>query len=197
MATTNGDDDIRVGNPERERAISLLNDAFTSGYLDISEFDERSARIFAARTRGDLRSCLTDLPLAGQLFGDHGSSTALAPTAVPEQQAATFDADWETVRRRGAWQVPPRIIVTGSMGTVDFDFRKALMPGPLVDIELQVSTTTVKIRLAPDQEIRVDGIEKSGWSSIKDKAGPPLRVGGPVIVVRGSVSAWSGVTIKR
>lgn len=55
MADTFGDEDVRVGHSERERATSLLSDAFSSGYLEIVEFEERAGAVTASRTRGDLR----------------------------------------------------------------------------------------------------------------------------------------------
>ena len=188
------DDDVRVGTPERERAIGFLNDAFSTGYLDISEFEERSGIVYGARTRGDLRGVVADLPNAAMLFPDAPAATGVpaAPTAP-----TTLSSDWETVRRKGSWQVPPRLILTGSMGTFDLDFRQAVFTTPTIEIEVQVSATNVKLRLGPDHEVRADEVVKSGWSSTKDKAGPPARPGGPIVVVRGSLAAASGLIIKR
>lgn len=89
------------------------------------------------------------------------------------------------------------MLFTGSMGTVDLDFSNAVLPGPIVYVELQVSTTSVKIRLGPDQDVRLDDVSSSGWSSVKNKAGPPHRPGSALIAVRGSISGWSSVVVKR
>ncbi|MBA4024222.1 MAG: hypothetical protein C0482_17850 [Gordonia sp.] len=199
MAPDHADDHIRVGNAERERAIALLNDAFSGGYLEIVEFEDRSEAVYAAKTRGDLRVVLEHLPLAGHLFPDSPVVAAALPTQAPVVPAGPvqLNAEWETVRRKGVWSVPPNILVTGSMGTIDLDFTNATLPGPLVNVQLQVSTSTVKLRVGADQEIRYSELDKSGWSSIKDKGGPPVRPGGSVINVSGSISAMTGVTIKR
>ncbi|AZG48637.1 DUF1707 SHOCT-like domain-containing protein [Gordonia insulae] len=199
MAEDHSDDHLRVGNPERERAITLLNDALSGGYLEIAEFDDRSQLIYTAKTRADLRAVLEHLPVATHLFPDsqvgYGAEPASGvPSVAP---VAEFTVDWETLRRKGIWQVPANILVTGSMGTVDLDFTNATLPGPVIDLALQVSTSTVKLRLGPDHEIRYAALTKTGWSSIKDKGGPPTRPGGAVINVTGSISAMSGVTIKR
>lgn len=192
------DDDVRVGTPERERAIGFLNDAFATGYLDVSEFEERSGVVYTARTRGELRPLVADLPNAAALFPD---APVASPTPVDGPHAplvpVELTADWDTVRRKGSWQVPPRLLLTGTMGTVDLDFSKAGFTTPTVDVEVQVSSTNVKLRLGPDQEARVDDLVKSGWSSIKDKAGPPHRPGGTVFLIRGSLSAASGLILKR
>lgn len=195
------DDSVRVGHPERERAIGLLNDAFSSGYLEIAEFEERSGVVFGCKTRGELRAAVADLPTAHSLFPDtpltsdvvSATSGAVAQPVMPVE----FGADWETFRRKGVWQVPPRMLITGSMSTVDLDFTNASFTGGMAEVQLQVSVSTVKLRVGPDQEIRYETLSKTGWSSLKDKAGAPSRPGGQVINLIGSVSGMSGVTIKR
>ena len=57
-----GADDLRAGNAEREVVVRRLNDAFGEGRLDIDELDERIAQAYSAKTMGDLRPLLADLP---------------------------------------------------------------------------------------------------------------------------------------
>ncbi|APE36384.1 hypothetical protein BOX37_23375 [Nocardia mangyaensis] len=197
MAESLPDDDLRVGNPERERAIALLNDAFAAGYLEISEFEERSLVAYSARTRGELRGVLAQLPVAGQLFPDavaRPGAMVPAPVGVAPME---IEADWTTVRRKGLWQVPARLLIIGSWGTIDLNFVKAEFLGPSVDIELQVSVSTVKLMLGADHTIDYGDVESIGWSSVKDKAGPPKRPGGQVIRLYGAISGMSGVVIRR
>lgn len=190
------DDHIRIGNPEREHVVRLLNDAFAAGYLDTDEFSERSGEAYAARTRGDLQPLLADLPNGQALFGPtptgSGPSTpGQAPVAQP------VDIAWETVKRKGQWRVPAAMSVSGSMGTLILDFSRARFDTLMTVVDLQVSVGTVKITLGRDHEIRYTGLTKTGWSTIKDKAGPPAARGGHVITLSGTVSAASNVVIKR
>lgn len=187
------DDDIRIGNPEREHVVRVLNDAFAAGYLDMDEFEQRAGAVYLARTRGELRPLLGDLPNGKALFGAADSATAAQPAVPPER----LDIDWDTVRRKGHWEVPTAISVTGSMGTLILDFTRARFGSLMVEIDLSVSASTVKIKLGPEHEVRYSGLKKSGWSSIKDKAGDPARRGGQVITLTGAVVAASSVTIKR
>lgn len=197
MAESLPDDDLRVGNPERERAIVLLNDAFSAGYLEISEFEERSAVAYGARTRGELRGVLAQLPVAGQLFPDAVARSAGVVPAPAGVQPMEIEADWTTVRRKGLWQVPARMLIIASWGTVDLSFVNAEFLGSSVDIELQVSVSTVKLMLGADHEIDYSAVESIGWSSVKDKAGAPKRPGGQVIRLFGEISGMSGVVIRR
>ncbi|MBF6172465.1 DUF1707 domain-containing protein [Nocardia blacklockiae] len=54
--------DIRIGTAEREQAMARLSDHFAAGRLSVAEFDERSAVVAAAVTRGDLAPVFADLP---------------------------------------------------------------------------------------------------------------------------------------
>ncbi|RMI31719.1 DUF1707 SHOCT-like domain-containing protein [Nocardia stercoris] len=54
--------DIRIGTAEREQAMARLSDHFSAGRLSVAEFDERSAAVAAAVTRGDLAPIFADLP---------------------------------------------------------------------------------------------------------------------------------------
>lgn len=87
------DDDLRVGNPERERAIALLNDAFAAGYLEIVEFEDRSGLVYTAKTRRELRTVLEDLPSAAKLFPGPPAAAPTGPAAEPLH----LDADWSEV----------------------------------------------------------------------------------------------------
>lgn len=189
------DDQLRVGNPERERAIALLNDALGDGYLDLTEFEERASVVYAARTRGELREVLAQLPGSERLLPTHAAVTD--PSLASPAAALELDAGWTTVTRKGSWQVPVRMLITGSMGTVDLDFSRAQFTGSEVEVDLQVSASTVKVKLAADQSFVADDVVCGSWSGIKDKAGPPTISTGPLVRLRGSLSGWSSAVVKR
>jgi hypothetical protein len=53
---------LRVGDRERQQAVTALGDHFAVGRLEQQEFDERVQAAYAARTRVDLQRLLVDLP---------------------------------------------------------------------------------------------------------------------------------------
>jgi hypothetical protein len=55
-----------AANADRERAIDVLKAGFAEGRLTKAEYDVRAARVYAARTYGELGSLIVDLP-AGPL----------------------------------------------------------------------------------------------------------------------------------
>lgn len=75
--------EIRIGTAEREQAMQRLSDHFAAGRLSVAEFDERSAVVAAALTRGDLDKVFTDLP-----------EPALATAAVPAKRDSGFLDEW-------------------------------------------------------------------------------------------------------
>src|SRR5574340_620536 len=54
--------EIRIGTAEREQALNVLGEHFDAGRLTLAEFDERSAAVAKATTRGELDKVFTDLP---------------------------------------------------------------------------------------------------------------------------------------
>lgn len=53
---------LRVGTAEREQAATSLGEHFAAGRLDVTEYDERVARAYAAKTTVELAELFTDLP---------------------------------------------------------------------------------------------------------------------------------------
>ena len=77
-----------AADADRERGIDVLNASFAEGRLTRAEHDDRTARVRAARTYGELGALIADLP-TGPLGG-----AALHPSAwYPPQQPARADAN--------------------------------------------------------------------------------------------------------
>ncbi|TDC48520.1 DUF1707 domain-containing protein [Actinomadura sp. KC345] len=64
-------DEIRIGDAERDAVMVAMHDHFAAGRLDRGELDERMEGVLSAKTRGDLRALVRDLP---------------APTGVPDPE---------------------------------------------------------------------------------------------------------------
>jgi hypothetical protein len=56
------DDRIRISDADRERAAAQLREHFAEGRLSSEELDERIAAALSAKTFGELRRTLADLP---------------------------------------------------------------------------------------------------------------------------------------
>ncbi|OXM49889.1 DUF1707 SHOCT-like domain-containing protein [Amycolatopsis alba] len=53
---------LRISDQDRESALAALGEHMSVGRIDIDEFGERSAKITAAKTRGELSEVFLDLP---------------------------------------------------------------------------------------------------------------------------------------
>jgi hypothetical protein len=71
--------EMRVGHEEREAVAAELREHYAVGRLTLDELNERLDKTFAAKTRGDLKALMTDLPSARGA----GIGTAGLPTGTP------------------------------------------------------------------------------------------------------------------
>jgi Domain of unknown function (DUF1707) len=57
-----GRDDLRASDADRQAVAERLRNAHDEGRLDLSEFDDRTRRAYAARTYAELEQLTSDLP---------------------------------------------------------------------------------------------------------------------------------------
>ena len=79
---------VRIGDAERDSAVSALAEHYVAGRISKDELDERTDAAWAARTSGDLAPLFSDLP-------------QLPPPAPPRQRPSR--------RSRDSWQMGARL----------------------------------------------------------------------------------------
>ena len=67
-----------AGDQDRERAAATLQEHYVRGRLTLDDFSHRTGRVFAARSRADIRTALAGLPLLPGAFGLGDQGRALA-----------------------------------------------------------------------------------------------------------------------
>ncbi len=112
-------DRIRISDSDRESAASRLRDHYAEGRLTAEELDERITATLNARTAGDLRRVMADLP---------------GPAQPDPQQQPPFSAPpWAFRRRRGPRLLPLALFILFAAlllpggGFVLFAFLKVLL----------------------------------------------------------------------
>ena len=90
-------DRIRISDADREQVAARLREHFAEGRITPDELDERISAVFAAKTYGDLRHVLADLP-------DEPPSAPLAPQ--PGQAGPWGGPHWVVHRRHGPRFLP-------------------------------------------------------------------------------------------
>ena len=73
------DDRMRVSDADRERVTSLLREHFAQGRLSSEELDDRITAALSAKTFGDLRRVMADLPEPAPELARAAPSMPLAP----------------------------------------------------------------------------------------------------------------------
>jgi len=101
------DDRIRISDADRERVAARLREHYAEGRLSSDELEERIAAVFSAKTAGDLRPVMADLPES-------------APVLVGTTQSASRAGHPWGVARRG-----PRLLPLALLAL----FVLAVLPG--------------------------------------------------------------------
>jgi hypothetical protein len=76
---------LRAADADREAVAATLGEHMAAGRLTVAEYDERLARVYAAKTYGELDELTADLPAAPT------PSTAPATTRAPVDAPAPSD----------------------------------------------------------------------------------------------------------
>lgn len=114
---------MRVSDADRERVAERLREHFAAGRLTSEELDERVATALGAKTAGELRAVLADLPEPGPTGPDAGQQV---PPRWAGRPAYGF--------RRGPRLLPLALILLffvllthGAVGFVVFAFLKIIL----------------------------------------------------------------------
>ena len=79
--------EIRIGDQERREVDDRLRAALDEGRLTLTEYDERAALCWAARTRSDLDALVSDLPAPHPPEQETEKLPSPAPTPAPSPAA--------------------------------------------------------------------------------------------------------------
>ncbi len=157
------------------------------GRITISELEERLSVVYAARFEADLRPPLADLP--------GGEPAPGAPLAVPPDTVPmVLRAGMSGMKRKGEWDVPPRLRVVSSMGSVVLDFCETAIP-PVVDIEVDLGAGSAKLLVPGDATADIDGVS-TGIGTVTSKVPSVRRPGSPHFVVHGK-TVMGSLTVRR
>jgi hypothetical protein len=168
-----------MSDADRERVLARLNVAVGEGRLTLAEFEERVAGVLNARTYGEVEPFVADLPMSGNL--------ELAGRGREVVELRNFAS---TLRRKGQWAVPRRLVVQSRAGSVRLDMRHALISHQVVHVELEVFAGSTTIVLPQGATADIDGVEMyAGSAKSKVPSVGGLTGGHPHLVVTGNQRA--------
>jgi hypothetical protein len=170
---------LRISDAEREQVMQRLHSALGEGRLTMVEFEERVDGVLAARTYGEVEVFLADLPTA--------------PVGHPQaRDVVQLRNHASSLKRRGRWIVPRRLVVESKAGSVKLDFAEAVITQPIVEVDLDVIAGSTHLILPDGASADVDDVQVFA-SSISSKVPSPHDqvTSGPRFVIRGCQKAGS------
>ena len=154
-------DTARAGDADRERAAERLRVAAGEGRIDLAELDERLDQVYSARTYGELRVLMADLP-------DQPVSLR-AHDALPEPETLVLKTTSANLKQSGRWSVPRRITADTTAAFITIDFTQASCAHAEVDLEATAKTGWIRVIIPEGWAARV-GPSSTNTSHIKNKA---------------------------
>jgi hypothetical protein len=177
---------MRAADTDRIQVAQLLSDAAAQGRLEMSEFEDRLKKAYAAQTLEELDRLSSDLP---------GIATT-APGVTPGEPAPStlLLAIMSGFERRGRWNVPKRLTSVTLFGGGVIDLRYADFTSADVEIHSYSIFGGQTILVPPEVNVVLNGRGVMGSfdnASIGDGA-----QGAPHVTVRG-FSLWGSVGVRR
>lgn len=176
----------RAADTDRIQIAQLLAYAAEQGRLELSEYEDRLSRAYAATTYQELDRLRADLP-DSPVNPRRGGNINPAPSTLLLALMSGFE-------RRGRWNVPKKLTTFTLWGTGVLDLRYADFTSTEVDIHAYSIMGVQTILLPPEVNVEIHGHGvMGGFDHHVTGEGTP---GAPKVQIRG-FSLWGGVGIKR
>jgi Domain of unknown function (DUF1707) len=176
----------RAADTDRIQVAQLLTDAAAQGQLQMSDYEDRLTRAYAAKTFDELDGLRSDL-LGSSLSPRRADSPKPAPSTLLLAIMSAFE-------RRGRWNVPRKLTTFALWGGGVIDLRYADFTSTEVDIRACSIMGGQTILLPPEVNVEISGHGvMGGFDHRVDGEGTP---GAPTVRIRG-FSLWGGVGVRR
>ena len=175
-----------AADTDRIEVAQLLTDAAAQGQLQLSDYEDRLTRAYAAQTYEELDRISADLPGA-ITRARSGGPCRPAPSTLLLAIMSGFE-------RRGRWNVPKRMTTFALFGGGVVDLRYADFTSPDVEIHSYSIMGGQTILVPPEVNVELHGVGVMGtFDQTVDGEGSP---GAPCVRIRG-FSLWGSVGVKR
>ncbi|MDZ7781166.1 MAG: DUF1707 domain-containing protein [Gemmatimonadota bacterium] len=181
----------------RQKAVDELCEHFANDRLTVEEFERRVDSAHQARTSAELRGLLDDLPQSRNTAVTHGreSSSSDSETrytlAEPDRvkDRGIVIAVLGGTGRKGRWSPARSNFVLAVMGGAELDFREAVLPPGVTEVQIYTVWGGVDIVVPPDIHVEshgfalLGGFEHAAGDAVDPAPGTPtLRITGMAIM---------------
>jgi Domain of unknown function (DUF1707) len=159
--------EVRIGDRERREVDGRLQRAYADGVLTMTEYEERSAECWKARTRGELEPLVRDLP-------PDREDEAAAPVAAPQPAAEPVPRQKEHLpahrsRRKVGFGAIAAVVLLGAAvwggsrvvtaddGSVMFGNRDVVVAADDDNVDVGMLFGNLKVTVPADARVRIDG----------------------------------------
>ncbi len=185
-AQKNAPDRAPAADTDRIQVAQLLTEAAAQGRLQMSDYEDRLTKAYAARTYDELDRLRSDL-LGSAVSPCRGGACKPAPSTLLLAIMGAFE-------RRGRWNVPQKLTTFALWGGGVLDLRYADFTSTEVNIRAYSIMGGQTILLPPEVNVDIHGRGvMGGFDHDVNGQGAP---GAPKVTVRG-FSLFGGVGIKR
>ena len=174
--SVNPDDASRAADADREAVAERLRIAAGQGRIDLAELDERLDQAYVAKTYGQLRVLVEDLPVRPVSIPQ--------PDASPEPETLVLKTTGSNLKQSGRWAVPRRIVADTKSAWITIDFTQATCAHREVAVEAVTQTGWIRLILPAGWAARV-GPSSTNTSHISNKAPETANPGAPTIILTG------------
>src|SRR6201994_1853714 len=180
------DDSSRAADTDRIQIAQLLAYAAEQGRLQMTDYEDRLTKAYAATTYEELDQLSADLP--GAVISPRRGGK---PNPAPSMLLLALMSGFE---RRGRWNVPKKLTTVTFCGSGVLDLRYADFTSTDVEIHVYSVMGMQNILLPPEVNVQIEGHGvMGGFDHTVLGDGTP---GAPTVKIRG-FSLWGGVGIKR
>jgi hypothetical protein len=191
---TDHPDRLPASLPERrERVIDGLTRHFASDRIDERELERRIDLAVAARSLAELEAVHADLPALARPASAAVSTSEPGDPVRPRQALLALLGG--TVRK-GAWRPARQIFACAVMGGLDLDFREALFPPGVTELNVMALMGGVDIVVPPGLRVECEGFGVLGGFDDLNQDGDPGDPNRPTLLVRG-IAIMGGVDITE
>ncbi|MEX2466474.1 MAG: DUF1707 domain-containing protein [Gemmatimonadota bacterium] len=188
---------------DRQTTIDQLCEHFAEDRLTVEEFEHRLDTAHQAETPHELEALLQDLP--------RPSTAAARRTDLPARESGYSLADPDRVKdrelvvailggtgRKGRWTPARNNFVISVMGGAELDFREAILPPGVTEVQIYTVWGGVEIVVPPDLHVESQGFAlMGGFEHAADEAvapGPDI----PTLRITGiAVMAGVDIAVRR
>jgi hypothetical protein len=193
---------LRASDADRDHVAKLLGEALAEGRLDADEHSERIEGVYKAKTLGELRPYVADLPVSFAPPSTGAGPGSAAPMRVGGGVLTNPDATDSVLavfgeqKRRGRWLVRNGLDAKAIFGSVELDLTEAV----LEQRELTISATSIfgEVKLIVPEGVMVvnEGTAILGERNMELSQDQPYTADTPIVHVRG-LTLLGNVEAKR